>query len=94
MAMYRINIIQKHLPKSMATEKGHLDQERKNLQSTKLQIKLDDSDSDHFPKKDTLNQKLIKLQHFYSRSIRLVRHMEISLAASPNYRQGEINIFL
>ena len=41
----------------MASAKGHLDQERKNLQSTKLQIKLDDSDSDHFPKKDTLNQK-------------------------------------
>ena len=41
----------------MATAKGHLNQERKNLQSTKLQIKLDDSDSDHFPKKYTLNQK-------------------------------------
>ena len=41
----------------MATAKDYLDQERKNLQSTKLQIKLDDSDSDHFPKKDTLNKK-------------------------------------
>ena len=41
----------------MATAKDHLDQERKNLQSTKLQIKLDDSDSDHFPKKYTLNKK-------------------------------------
>ena len=41
----------------MATAKGHLDQERKNLQSTKLQINLDDSNSDHFPKKYTLNKK-------------------------------------
>ena len=41
----------------MATAKVHLDQERKNIQSTKLQIKLDVSDSDHFPKKDTLNSK-------------------------------------
>ena len=31
----------------MATAKGYLDQERKNLKSTKLQIKLDDSDTDH-----------------------------------------------
>ena len=67
----------KHLPKLMATAKVHLDQERKNLQSTKLQIKLEDSNSDHFPKQDTLNKKLIKLQHFYSRSIILVRHMDI-----------------
>ena len=48
---------QKHLPKSMATAKGHLDQERKNLQSTKVQIKLEDDESDHFPLKDTNNQK-------------------------------------
>ena len=41
----------------MATAKGHLDQERKNLQSTKLQRKSDDSDSDHFPKYDKLNKK-------------------------------------
>ena len=41
----------------MATAKGHLDQWRKKLQSTKLQIQLDDSDSDNFPKKDTLNKK-------------------------------------
>ena len=45
----------------MATAKGHLDQERKNLQSTKLQIKLDDSDSDHFPKRDKLNKKTHQL---------------------------------
>ena len=78
----------------MATAKGHLGQERKNLQSTKLQIELDDSDSDHFPKKDTLNKKLIKLWHFYSHSIRLARHTEISLAASPTSRQGLIHLFL
>ena len=41
----------------MATAKGHLYQERKNIQSTKLQIKIDDSNSDHFPKQDNLNQK-------------------------------------
>jgi hypothetical protein len=29
------NLITKHLPKSEPTVKGHLDQERKNLQSTK-----------------------------------------------------------
>ena len=39
----------------MATAKGRLDQEQNNLQSTKLQIRLDDSDSDHFPKQDKLN---------------------------------------
>ena len=41
----------------MATAKGYLDQERKNIQYNKLQIKLDDSDSDHFPKQDKFNQK-------------------------------------
>ena len=41
----------------MATAKVYLDQEIKNLQSTKLQIKFDDSDSDHFPKHDKLNKK-------------------------------------
>ena len=77
----------------MAKEKVHLDQERKNLQSTKLQIKLDDSDSDHFPKQDKLNQKLIKLQYFYFHSMQLARRMVILLAASPTYFQVEINIF-
>ena len=78
----------KHLPKLMATAKGHLDQDRKNLQSTKLQIKLDDIDSDHFPKKIHSIKNLVKLRHFYSHSIRLERHTEISLAASPTSRQG------
>ena len=41
----------------MATAKGHLYQKWKNIQSNKLQIKLDNSDSDHFPEQDTLNQK-------------------------------------
>ena len=41
----------------MATSKGHLDQDQENLQSTKLQIKLDDSDSENLPKKYTLNKK-------------------------------------
>ena len=87
-------LFKKHLPKSMATTKGHLYQERKNLQSTKIQIKLEDSDYDHFPEKIHSIEKLIRLQHFYSRSVRLAKHTEISLAASPTSRQGEINIFL
>ena len=41
----------------MATAKGRQDQKRNNLQSTKLQINLDDSDSDHFPKQDKINKK-------------------------------------
>ena len=41
----------------MTTAKGHLDQEQKNQQSTKIQIKLDNSDYDHFSKKYTLNKK-------------------------------------
>ena len=40
----------------MATAKGHLDQEQKYIQSTKLQIKLDDSNSDHSPKQYKLNK--------------------------------------
>ena len=68
--------------------KGHLDQERKNLQSTKLQIKLDDTDSDHFPKNIHSIKNLIKLRHFYSHSIQPARHTEVSLAASPTSRQG------
>ena len=78
----------------MATTKGHLYQKRKNLKSTKLQIKFDDSDSCHFPKQVKLNKKLIKLQHFYFHSMQLARHMEILLAAFPTCRQAEINIFL
>ena len=50
-------LFKKYLPRLMATAKGHLGQERKNLQSTKLQIELDDIDSDNFPKNDTLNKK-------------------------------------
>ena len=87
-------LLKKYLPKSIATAKGHLDQERKNLQSTRPQIKLDDSDSDHFPKQDKLNKKLIKLQHFYFHSMQLERHMEILLATFPTCCQAEINIFL
>ena len=47
----------KHLPKSMQTSKGHLDQERKNLQSTQVPIKLEDSDLDLFPVSENPNQK-------------------------------------
>jgi hypothetical protein len=37
------------LPKSMASAKGHLEQERKNLQSTKLPLVTDDEDDNFFP---------------------------------------------
>jgi hypothetical protein len=37
----------KHLPPSVASAKGHLNQEQKNLQSTK--IKIEDVDDDFFP---------------------------------------------
>jgi hypothetical protein len=48
--------IDKHLPKSIASAKGHLDQERKNLQSTKSTIATDDHD-DLFPTSETPNIK-------------------------------------
>jgi hypothetical protein len=48
----------KHLEKSIATTKGHLDQERKNLQSTKIiQLKQEDDDNDTFPTSETPNSK-------------------------------------
>ena len=40
----------KLLPTSIATEKGHLEQERKNLQSTKVNIP---DETDYFPPKET-----------------------------------------
>jgi hypothetical protein len=61
------NLIKKHLPSSETTAKGHLNQERKNLQSTKPsiiinnKIKLEDSpteiDADFFPSSDSPNTK-------------------------------------
>ena len=61
------NLIKKHLPMSEATAKGHLNQERKNLQSTKPtiiinnKIKLESSiqeiDEDHFPLSEQPNNK-------------------------------------
>jgi hypothetical protein len=47
--------IDKYLPKSLASAKGHLDQERKNLQSTKVVSPSDDKD--FFPLSDTPNKK-------------------------------------
>ena len=77
----------------MATAKGNLDQERKNLQSTKLQIELDDSDSDHFPKKDTLNKKTHQAAAllFPFNSTRKA-YGDIT-GRFPTYRQGGINTF-
>jgi hypothetical protein len=48
--------IDKHLPKSIASAKGHLKQERKNLQSTKPAIAANDDD-EFFPSPDTPNTK-------------------------------------
>ena len=48
--------IGKHLPKSVSTAKGYLDQERANLQSTQSQIVDPDSDS-FFPVSDRPNVK-------------------------------------
>jgi hypothetical protein len=45
----------KHLPASIATAKGHLDQERKNLRSTKQQI--NNTMDDFFPTCATANLK-------------------------------------
>ena len=42
-------LIRNHLHKSLATAKGHLDQEQKNLQSTKIRIKQEDESSDYAP---------------------------------------------
>ena len=78
----------------MATEKGHLDQERKNLQSTKLQIKLDDSDSDHFPKQDTLNKKTHQAAALLFPFNATSKAYGDTNGRFPTYRQGEINIFL
>ena len=56
------DLINKILPKSIITDKGHLNQQRKNLQSTKsieiyAPIKLEDADEDAFPPSDLTNQK-------------------------------------
>ena len=40
------NLINNHLPKSVATGKGNLDQELKNLQSTKLNLSPDMEDNE------------------------------------------------
>ena len=51
--------IDAHLPASIASAKGHLDQERKNLQSTRVTLPLEDSNADDtfFPSPDTPNVK-------------------------------------
>jgi hypothetical protein len=49
----------KHLPKSIPTTKGHLDQERKNLQSTTptIQIKTEEDNDNYFPTPESPNKK-------------------------------------
>ena len=51
------DLITKHLPKSLATAKGHLQYERKNLQSTK---ELTDEENDFFPSSESPNLKTHK----------------------------------
>jgi hypothetical protein len=46
----------KHVPKSIDSAKGHLDQERKNLPSTKKTLQKID-DGDFFPSPDSPNEK-------------------------------------
>jgi hypothetical protein len=54
--------IDTHLPKSVASAKGHLNQERKNLQSTRINLptnekEMETSEDDFFPLSDTPNVK-------------------------------------
>ena len=42
-------LIRNHLHKSIATAKGHLDQEQKKLQSTKIRVKIEDESTDFAP---------------------------------------------
>jgi hypothetical protein len=51
--------IEAHLPKSIDSAKGHLDQERKNLQSTRVQLPTTSSEDDDnfFPSPDIPNVK-------------------------------------
>ena len=57
MARYLINIVKKTFTKINGDSKSLSIPREKNLQSTKLQIKFGDSDSDHFPEQDNLNKK-------------------------------------
>ena len=43
----------KHLTTTVASAKGHLDQERKNLQTTKIPYKESETDDDKFPQSPT-----------------------------------------
>jgi hypothetical protein len=49
-------LIKKHLPKSTDSAKGHMDQERNNLQSTKTQLAID-TDANFPPQAGTPNNK-------------------------------------
>jgi hypothetical protein len=49
--------VDKHLPKSIASTKSHLDQERKNLQSTKPVTETTDTNDSFFPDPDIPNVK-------------------------------------
>jgi hypothetical protein len=54
--------IDAHLPKNIASAKGHMDQERKNLRSTRIKletdkIEIEDHDDAFFPIADTPNAK-------------------------------------
>ena len=52
-----VNLIQKHLPKSMYTYQGHMHTERKGLQSTKEKLTVQEEDLDSFPIPNEPNTK-------------------------------------
>ncbi len=49
-------MIKKHLPTSLATELGHLRQEKQHLQSTKNNLPID---GDHFPQQQPKTRDMI-----------------------------------
>ena len=55
------SLIKNHLTKSIATAKCHLDQERKNLQTTKPTIKIEDEELDYSP----IEENGVKTQHCF-----------------------------
>jgi hypothetical protein len=62
LARHRHLSIDTHLPKNIASAKGHMDQERKNLQSTRIKlatdkIEIEDGDDAFFPIADAPNAK-------------------------------------
>ena len=57
------SLVQKHLPVSLATELGHLKQERQHLQSTSITLPPDE---DHFPLQEQKTDDIIYALTTYS----------------------------